>query len=146
EAVAPDMGSRRPQAVHSVYGTVASQSESARNAGWLSHGTMAGNMRKPSFSKHQVAGAYALSVIVWLTAAPLISWQMFSLERRDLLLVASHDLLLVFGARSLPVAVLTPPIFYFVNRWPVTGGTALRRSSAYVLGYLPFSLAFAVIR
>jgi two-component system, LytTR family, sensor kinase len=102
-------------------------------------------MRKLSFSKHQVAGAYALSVVVWLAAAPLISWQMFSLARREHLHIPYHDLLLVFGARYLTVALLTPPIFYFVNRWPVTGAV-LRRSSAYVLGYLPFSLAFAVIR
>ena len=71
---------------------------------------------------------------------------MFSLERREHLPVAYHDLLLVYGARYLTVALLTPPIFYFVNRWPVTGGTVLRRSAAYVLGYLPFSLAFALIR
>jgi hypothetical protein len=103
-------------------------------------------MRKPSFSTHQVAGAYALSVVVWLAAAPLISWQMFIFARKEHLPVVYHDLLLLFGARYLTVALLTPLIFYFVNRWPVTGGAAWRRSGAYVLGYLPFSLAFALIR
>lgn len=142
----PDVGSQRVEAVHSGGGTVASPSESTRTIGWLLHGTIATNMWKHSFSKHQVAGAYALSVVVWLAAAPLISWQMFSLERREHLPVAYHDLLLVYGARYLTVALLTPPVFYFVNRWPVTGGAVLRRSSAYVLGYIPFSLAFALIR
>ena len=107
---------------------------------------MPANMRKPSFSKHQILGAYALSIVVWLSAAPLISWQMLMLERKEHLPVVYHDLLLVYGARYLTVALLTPPIFYFVNRWPVTGGTALRRSWAYVAGYVPFSLAFALIR
>jgi two-component system LytT family sensor kinase len=104
------------------------------------------DMRAPNFSKHRVAGAYALSLLVWLSAAPLISWQMFMLERKEHLPVVYHDLLFVYGARYLTVALLTPPIFYFVNRWPVTGGAALRRSWIYVLGYLPFSLAFALIR
>ena len=103
-------------------------------------------MAKLSFSKHQILSAYALSIVVWLSAAPLISWQMLILGRKEHLPVVYHDLLLVFGARYLTVALLTPPIFYFVNRWPVTGGTALRRSWAYVLGYLPFSFAFALIR
>ena len=107
---------------------------------------MAAKMHAPSLSKHRIAGAYALSVLVWLAAAPLISWQMFSLERMEHLPVAYHDLLLVYGARYLTVALLTPPIFYFVNRWPVTSGAVLRRSSAYVLGYVPFSLAFALLR
>ena len=89
---------------------------------------MPANMWKPSFSKHQILGAYALSIVVWLSAAPLISWQMLMLERKEHLPVVYHDLLLVYGARYLTVALLTPPIFYFVNRWPVTGGTALRRS------------------
>jgi two-component sensor histidine kinase len=103
-------------------------------------------MWKATLSKHRVAAAYALSIVVWLSAAPLISWQMLVLERKEHLPVVYHDLLLVYGARYLTVALLTPPIFYFVNRWPVTGGTAWRRSWAYVLGYLPFALAFALIR
>ena len=103
-------------------------------------------MWKLSFSKHQILRAYALSIVVWLSAAPLISWQMLMAGRKEHLHLVYHDLLLLFGARYLTVALLTPPIFYFVNRWPVTGGTALRRSWAYVLGYLPFSCAFALIR
>jgi two-component system LytT family sensor kinase len=103
-------------------------------------------MHKPNFSQYRLLGAYALSIVVWLSAAPLISWQMLTLERKEHLPVVYHDLLLVYGARYLTVALLTPPIFFFANRWPVTGGAALSRSGAYVLGYLPFSLAFALIR
>ncbi len=103
-------------------------------------------MRTPNFPKGRVARAYGLSIIVWLSAAPLIAWQRFTLERMEHLPVLYHNYLLVYGARYLTVALLTPPIFYFVNRWPVTGGAIFHRAWAYVLGYLPFSLAFAVIR
>ena len=69
---------------------------------------------------------------------------MYTLERRFTQL-SYHDVLLLYAARYLSVALLTPPLFYIVNRWPVTGGL-MRRTAAYVCGYLPFSVAFAVIR
>ena len=87
---------------------------------------------------------YAISIAFWLPASLLVSWQMYSLERRFTPL-SYHDVLLLYAARYLSVALLTPPIFYIVNRWPVTGGS-MRRATAYVCGYLPFSVAFAVIR
>ena len=44
-------------------------------------------------------------------------------------LLSYHDILLLYAARYLSVALLTPPIFYVVNRWPVTGDRAAARGS-----------------
>ena len=88
---------------------------------------------------------YALAIAFWLSVSVLVAWQMYGFERLLSRPVFLHDLLLVFGARYLTVAILTPPIFYLVERWPVTGAV-VRRTAGYALGYLPFSCAFAVIR
>jgi hypothetical protein len=93
----------------------------------------------------RLAGDYGRSLAFWLPLSLLVSWQTYSLERRMHLPVVLGQVFLVYAARFLTVAILTPPIFYCVDRWPVTGVT-FRRVEAYVLGYLPFSLSFAFIR
>jgi len=75
----------------------------------------------------------------------LVAWQQYSLQRKEHLAVILHDEVIVYGVRYLTVAVLTVPIFHIVSRWPVTVGAA-RRLGAYVLGYIPFAIAFGFIR
>src|SRR5207253_994085 len=72
---------------------------------------------------------YALAIAFWLSVSVLVAWQMYGFERLLSKPVVLHDLLLVYGARYLTVAILTPPIFYLVERWPVTG-VVLRQSLA----------------
>jgi two-component system, LytTR family, sensor kinase len=92
-----------------------------------------------------IARDYAISITFWLAASLLAGWQTYSLWLKAHVVVRYHDLLIVFAARYLSVALLTPPIFYLVNRWPVTGG-AIRRAFAFALGYVPFAVAFGIIR
>src|SRR5579863_9040897 len=101
-------------------------------------------MRLPKIPVRRLLRDYAIALAFWLPASLLVSWQMYILERRFVPL-SYHDILLLYAARYLSVALLTPPIFYVVNRWPVTGDV-LRRAAAYGCGYLPFTAAFAVIR
>jgi two-component system, LytTR family, sensor kinase len=89
--------------------------------------------------------SYALSIAFWLPLSVLVGWQTYIMDRREGLPVVLRELLLAYGARYLTVAILTPPLFYLVNRWPLTAAV-LRRSAAYALGYLAFSCAFALIR
>jgi two-component system LytT family sensor kinase len=93
----------------------------------------------------RVVRGYALSIAFWLAASVLVSYQTYDQDRRIHLPAVFTSLLLLYAIRYLTIAFLTPPIFYLVGRWPVTGA-AIRRSAGYALGYLPFSLAFAVIR
>src|SRR5438105_6222118 len=69
---------------------------------------------------------YALAIAFWLSVSVLVAWQMYGFERLLSKPVVLHDLLLVYGARYLTVAILTPPIFYLVERWPVTGAVVRR--------------------
>jgi len=102
-------------------------------------------MRITPAQLRRVVRGYALSIAFWLAASVLVSYQTYDQDRRIHLPAVFTSLLLVYGIRYLTIALLTPPIFYLVNRWPVSGA-AIRRSLGYAIGYLPFSLAFAVIR
>jgi two-component system, LytTR family, sensor kinase len=93
----------------------------------------------------RIVRGYALSIAFWLAASLLVSYQTYDQDRRIHLPAIFTNLLLVYAIRYLTIAVLTPPIFYLVGRWPVTGA-AVRRCAGYALGYVPFSLAFAAIR
>jgi two-component system, LytTR family, sensor kinase len=89
--------------------------------------------------------SYALSIAFWLPLSLLVGSQTYIMDRREGLHVALRELLLAFGARYLTVAILTPPIFYLVGRWPLTPALG-RRSAAYALGYVAFTCGFALIR
>jgi two-component system, LytTR family, sensor kinase len=98
-----------------------------------------------SLKLQDLARSYALSVVFWAPISVLVGWQTYIMDRREGLPVALRDLLLAYGARYLTVAILTPPLFYIVSRWPLTAAV-LRRGAAYALGYVTFSGAFALIR
>ncbi|MBS0367012.1 MAG: histidine kinase [Proteobacteria bacterium] len=84
---------------------------------------------------------YALSIAFWELAALVVALRVKWVEP------SAHytDLLLVYSVRHLCVALLTPPLFYLVNRWPITEAP-LRRATLYALGIAPFSVAFGVMR
>jgi two-component system, LytTR family, sensor kinase len=89
--------------------------------------------------------AYAISIAFWMPLSLVVGWQTYLVDRRENLPVVLSTILLVDAARYLAVAVLTPPIFHWVARWPIDGAD-VHRVVVYVLGYFPFSCAFAVIR
>jgi hypothetical protein len=75
----------------------------------------------------------------------LVAWQTYTFERGAHLHVELSNLLWVYGARYLTVALLTPALFYVVTRWPVFSRD-YRRVGMYIVGYIPFACAFALIR
>jgi two-component system, LytTR family, sensor kinase len=94
----------------------------------------------------RVAREYAQSIAVWMTLSVLVAWQEFRLAQMEHMRGTFRDELLVFGARYLSVALLTPPIFYLVGRWPVYTRRSVLRIAGCIVGYVPFSVAFAFIR
>ena len=99
-------------------------------------------MRQSNSRLPRVVRDHAISVAFWLAVSPLVAWEMYDDQNGT---VAFRDMLLVYGAHYLSVALLTPSIFYVVSRWPVTG-SPLRRTVAYGLGFVPFLIGTAVIR
>jgi two-component system LytT family sensor kinase len=102
-------------------------------------------MERHTKSARVVARAYALSLLFWLPLSVLVGWQTYEVDRAEHLRVQLPTELLVYAARYFTVALLSPPIFYWVNRWPVSR-THLRRVGAYALAYIPFICTFALIR
>ena len=103
-------------------------------------------MSHPKHSTRQVARDYLLSIVFWLANAAFVAWQDYNLGRAAQLHISFNSLILLQTVRYLSIACLTPPIFYLVERWPLNATRALWRAGAYVLGFVPFTLAFAVIR
>jgi two-component system, LytTR family, sensor kinase len=99
-------------------------------------------MRQSNFRLRRVARDYAISLAFCLPASLLVAWQMYGFQNGA---VSFRDVLLIYAARYLSVALLTPPLFYLVSRWPVTG-SPLRRTIAYGLGFVPFQVGFGAIR
>jgi histidine kinase len=89
--------------------------------------------------------AYVMSIAFWLPLSQVVGLQTYLMDRKEHLAVVLSTVLLVDAARYLAVAMLTPPIFKWVTQWPIDG-LDVRRIVAYMLGYLPFSCAFALIR
>ena len=94
----------------------------------------------------KVALAYLWSILIWLGFSPVAAGQ----EKVRLLesgVYASYwNSLLVYGAWCLTAALLTPPIFAIVRRYPIAKQDGLRRVVGYLLGTIPYLTASVCIR
>jgi len=93
-----------------------------------------------------VARAYLWSILIWVGFSPVLAGQdkVRLLERGQY--TAYWNLLLVNGAWLLTAALLTPPIFWIVRRYPLLTSAGLPRVSGYLLGSVPYVIASACIR
>jgi two-component system, LytTR family, sensor kinase len=89
---------------------------------------------------------YFWSAFIWLAFSPVMAGQekVRLLERG--LYTAYWKLLLVNGAWCLTSALLTPPMFSVVRRYPIAKPVGLRRIAGYVLGSIPWVIASVCIR
>ena len=94
----------------------------------------------------RIAREYAVSIAFWIMLAPIVAWQEYRTATLEHLHVIYHQLLLVFCARYFAVALLTPPIFRVVERWPLQTRNWISVGAVYALGLAPFSIVFACIR
>jgi two-component system, LytTR family, sensor kinase len=89
---------------------------------------------------------YVVSITFWMLLSFLIAWQSHNTVVNAMLPTPLRDLFMLFGVRYLTVALLTPPLVYIVEHWPIGASAPVRRTLAYLAGYVPFSLIFSVIR
>ncbi|HKW31401.1 MAG TPA: histidine kinase [Candidatus Acidoferrum sp.] len=93
-----------------------------------------------------IAIAYLWSISVWLAFAPLLAGQ----DKLRLLERGLHtpywDIVLVHSAWLLTSALLTPPIFWIVLRYPLSKEAGLRRVFAYVVGAVCYVIVSVCLR
>jgi hypothetical protein len=104
------------------------------------------NWKKAVTRYRKVAYAYLWAIGFWLSFAIMMAAEdRVRLSQRGLH-TGFWTIVQVESAWCFTFALLTPPIFYIVRRYPVTKQNRIRRSSAYLLGLAPFMVAFACIR
>ncbi|HKD60476.1 MAG TPA: histidine kinase [Terracidiphilus sp.] len=94
----------------------------------------------------RLARSYLWSILIWLSLAPVDAWE----DKVGLLDRGLHApfgiLLLRQCAWLLTSALLTPPIFSIVRRYPITGEHRVGRVAGYLFGSLPYLAASVCIR
>jgi sensor histidine kinase YesM len=103
-------------------------------------------MEAVSPSASRIARAYLWSSLIWLSLAPLAAGE----DRISLLDMGWYApywvLLLGSGAWLMTAALLTPPIFAVVRRYPIADRHRAGRSAGYLLGTLPYLALSSCIR
>lgn len=117
----------------------------AQDAGSPESHRMAGSW-VPWASIRRATMFIAASAAFWLLLAFLMAIQDAVFSREEHLRYSFQTLWMLDSVRYFTVALLTPPLFWIVDRWPVTRANLPWRALGYAGGYVLFSLAFAVIR
>jgi hypothetical protein len=94
---------------------------------------------------HPALRAYVLSLAFWMPLSLLVGIQTYILDSQANDRVEFSSVLLVYAVRYFTVALLAPPLFFAVTRYPMSIG-GIRRLVAYAFGYVAFTCTFAVIR
>jgi two-component system LytT family sensor kinase len=89
---------------------------------------------------------YSLSIGFWVSLSLLVSWQESVAARQEHLPLTFHTLLVLYAVRFLTIGLLTPPLFYIIEKFPVQASNMWRRIWIYLAGYVPFAVVFACIR
>jgi hypothetical protein len=94
----------------------------------------------------RMARSYLWSILIWLSFAPVSAAQasFTLLDRRKNL--PFSILLLIDGAWLLTAALLTPPLFSIVRRYPIVHGHRAGRMAAYLLAIPPYLAVSACVR
>jgi two-component system, LytTR family, sensor kinase len=103
-------------------------------------------MEAVSQSASRIARSYLWSILIWLSLAPVAAGE----DRVSLLDTGLYMpfwmLLLNSGAWMITAALLTPPIFAVVRRYPIVERHRAGRAAGYLLGTLPYLAVSALVR
>jgi two-component system, LytTR family, sensor kinase len=94
----------------------------------------------------RIAVAYLVSLGVWLGFALLLTSQYRVIDLVRNIPATLGDAFILAAVRCLALAILTPPIFYIVSRFPVHGKSAIARLVGYLLGSPLFVVSYACLR
>jgi hypothetical protein len=105
-----------------------------------------GEMEAVSQSVSNVARSYLWSILIWLSLSPLAAGEDAVGLQDQGLYVPYRILLLGAGAWMMTAALLTPPLFAIVRRYPIADRHRVVRLAGYLLGTLPYLAVSACIR
>lgn len=94
----------------------------------------------------KTARAYFWSILFWMSLALLAAGEDKVRIWQRGLHTSYWTALLINGAFLLPAALLTPPIFAIVHRYPITKPIRFGRVAAYVLGSALYTTACVILR
>lgn len=103
-------------------------------------------MEGVSQSASRIARAYLWSILIWLSLAPMNAGEDTVTLLEGGMHVPYWMLLLANSAWMMTAALLTPPIFGVVRRYPIVERHRAGRVAGYLLGTLPYLAASASIR
>jgi two-component system LytT family sensor kinase len=89
---------------------------------------------------------YLWSFGFWMVLGVMMACQQYAIERT----AGNPDHfsveLLLYAEREIAFALLTPPIFALVRRFPIGAHKQLRGAIAYLFGFVPFLISYSSIR
>src|SRR5580698_1010949 len=94
----------------------------------------------------RIARAYLIAIAIWSALSLLTGWNYLIFDQSANLKSSLSQMIYLAEARGLAYALLTPPIFFIVQRYSTGTRERLRYLVAYILGAAPFMLACACLR
>jgi two-component system, LytTR family, sensor kinase len=94
----------------------------------------------------KIGQAYLWSILLWAGFAPLMAAQNTIINNEDGLNIAFWKLLLIAMAWTMTAALLAPPLFAIVRRFPISRPIQFSRIGAYVIGACPYVVVSACLR
>ncbi|MGA3046707.1 MAG: histidine kinase [Terracidiphilus sp.] len=94
----------------------------------------------------QIAKAYLYSIGIWSALSMLTGWNYLIFDQNANLHSTLSQMMLLAEGRGLSYALLTPPIFYVVQRYTSGRGIRIRHLVWYILGSFPYVVFDACIR
>jgi sensor histidine kinase YesM len=103
-------------------------------------------MKKPSEIARRIALAYLWSFGFWMVWCLMITRQEYAIEWAGGGHIPFFNLWRIIFVGDFAFAILTPPIFYLVGRFPIGLNKPSRGVFAYLFGFIPFLISYACIR
>jgi two-component system, LytTR family, sensor kinase len=94
----------------------------------------------------KIGSAYLWSIFLWGCFVPVMAGQEKVRLSEAGLDTVLWKVLLVTGVWNMTAALLTPPLFSIVHRYPIARPAGLRRVAAYVLGSIPYLFTSVCVR
>jgi sensor histidine kinase YesM len=103
-------------------------------------------MKKPSEIARRIALAYLWSFGFWMVWCLMITRQEYAIEWAGGGHIPFFNLWRIIFVGDFAFAILTPPIFYLVGRFPIGLNKPSKGVFAYLFGFIPFLISYACIR